>query len=54
MSQQKNQPWVNQSSIPQADALSDLPVTDEQADRATGGTRNQGKLIVGIDNIQVR
>jgi hypothetical protein len=38
----------------QADALSDLPVTDERADRATGGTRNQGKLIVGVDDIQVR
>ncbi len=48
---------MNQQDINeiQADRLTDLPVTDEQADRAIGGSSaNQGKLIVGIDNVQVR
>jgi hypothetical protein len=44
----------NDESNLRADTLTDLPVSDEQADRATGGTRNQGKLLVGVDNIQVR
>jgi hypothetical protein len=36
--------------------LADLPVADEQADRATGGTgatNNQGRLIVGVDNARL-
>jgi hypothetical protein len=38
-----------------SDALTDLPLADEQADRATGGsTNNQGHLIVGVDNVKLR
>jgi hypothetical protein len=34
-----------------ADALTDLPVTDEQADRATGGPQfdSQGRLLFGTE-----
>ena len=35
--------------------IDDLPVTDEQADRATGGSSaNQGQLIVGVDDVRLR
>jgi hypothetical protein len=33
----------------QADALTDLPVTDEQADRARGGIDQQGRLLIGTE-----
>ena len=37
----------NEESNSQTDALTDLPVTDEQADRATGGSTidQQGRLL---------
>ncbi|HZM85542.1 MAG TPA: hypothetical protein VFF31_03200 [Blastocatellia bacterium] len=31
----------------QTDALTDLPVADEQADRARGGFDPQGRLLIG-------
>jgi hypothetical protein len=34
----------------QADALTDLRVTDEQANRAKGGIESQGRLLMGTDN----
>ena len=38
----------------QADALTDLTLADGQADRATGGsTNNQGRLIVGVDDVKI-
>jgi hypothetical protein len=38
-------------TILQADTLTDLPVPDEQADRATGGVRfdTQGRLLIGTE-----
>ncbi len=33
----------------QADTLTDLPVADEQADRATGGFDQQGRLLIGTE-----
>lgn len=48
---------TNDESNRQAEALTDLPVTEEQADRATGGvgaTNNQGRYIVGVDDVQLR
>jgi hypothetical protein len=34
----------------QADAMTDLPVTDEQADRAKGGAElSQGRLLMGTE-----
>ena len=34
--------------------IEDLPVTDEQADRAIGGSStNQGRLLVGVDNVRL-
>jgi hypothetical protein len=50
MGQIENPERKNENSTPQVDMLSDLRLTDDQADRATGGigaTGNQGKLIVG-------
>jgi hypothetical protein len=42
----------NEESNLQADALTDLPVTDEQADRATGGYTydQQGRLLIGTES----
>ena len=41
----------NEESNVQADTLADLPVTDEHADRATGGSTfdPQGRLLIGTD-----
>jgi hypothetical protein len=33
----------------QADALTDLPVADEQADRATGGGAASGRIYVATE-----
>ncbi len=34
----------------QANELTDLPVADEQADRAKGGIDPQGRLLIGTEN----
>jgi hypothetical protein len=41
---------TNDKSQPRAEDLTDLPVTDEQADRATGGFDPQGRLLIGHDD----
>ncbi len=38
---------IKNNEINQADALSDLQVADEQADRARGGFDPQGRLLIG-------
>jgi len=38
---------IRNNEINQADALTDLPVADEQADRARGGFDPQGRLLIG-------
>lgn len=41
----------NEENNLQTDALTDLPVTNEQADRATGGPTfdPQGRLLIGTE-----
>ena len=41
----------NEESNLQTHAVTDLPVTDEEADRATGGSTfdTQGRVLVGTD-----
>ena len=38
---------INDKSHPRAEELTDLPVADEQADRARGGFDPQGRLLIG-------
>jgi hypothetical protein len=49
MSAQEN--TKNEENNLQTDALTDLAVTDEQADRATGGPTfdPQGRLLIGTE-----
>jgi hypothetical protein len=53
MNYKMNQTTTNNESSLQADALTDLPVTDEQADRARGGAKggfdSQGRLLIGSE-----
>jgi hypothetical protein len=49
MNERKCQTPTNNESPLQAEALTDLPVTDEQADRAKGGADPQGRLLIGTE-----
>jgi hypothetical protein len=46
MKERTHQTTMNDESRPQAEALTDLPVTDEQAGRTTAGGTPAGRLYV--------
>lgn len=49
MRDRKNQTTAKSEIVLQTDALSDLPVTDEQADGARDGFDSQGRLLIATE-----
>ena len=49
MKTEKREQTINDKNDLQIEALTDLPVTDDQADGARGGSDAHGRILIGTD-----